>query len=134
DIVYAIGTDGSNVYITGESGGNGSGLDIVTLKYSQLTVVNLRSGEIPTNYSLSQNYPNPFNPVTRIKFQIPHQGNVHLAIYDIMGKEMEVIVNENLQPGTYEIEWNATNFASGVYYYRITAGDFSETKKLILIK
>lgn len=94
--------------------------------------------EIPKSFSLCQNYPNPFNPVTKIKFDIP-AGNgrdyfVKLIIYDILGKEVATLVNEELKPGTYEAEWNAADFSSGIYFYKITAGDYTETKKMVLMK
>lgn len=98
------------------------------------------SNELPKSYSLSQNYPNPFNPSTKIRFDIP-SGNlnsvpVKLVIYDILGREITVLVNEDLAPGTYEYEWNAMNYSSGVYFYTIKAGDnsFTETKKMVLSK
>lgn len=91
---------------------------------------------IPGSFSLGQNYPNPFNPVTKISFDIPRTSgqNVKLTVFDITGKVLEVIVNENLGAGKYEAEWNAGNHSSGIYFYRIQAGDFSETKKMILVK
>ncbi|MCI0448278.1 MAG: T9SS type A sorting domain-containing protein [Chlorobi bacterium] len=92
------------------------------------------SNEIPKEYSLSQNYPNPFNPVTNVKFQIPKSGFVELKIYDALGREVTTLVNEQLNPGTYEIDWNASNYPSGVYYYKLVARNFSETKKMVLIK
>jgi hypothetical protein len=90
--------------------------------------------EIPSGFSLSQNYPNPFNPTTTIKFDIPKLSNVKISVYDITGKELEVLVNEKLQAGTYQTTLNASNFSSGVYFYRLQTEDFSETKKLILLK
>jgi hypothetical protein len=96
------------------------------------------SSEVPDNFSLHQNYPNPFNPTTKIKFDIPSSGNsvspVQLRVYDVLGKETAVIVNENLAPGTYEYEWNASELPSGVYFYTIESGSFKDTKKLILAK
>ncbi|MBS1550567.1 MAG: S8 family peptidase [Bacteroidetes bacterium] len=90
--------------------------------------------EIPGEYSLSQNYPNPFNPVTNVEFVIPKFGLVSLKIYDILGKEVATLVNENLQPGTYKYNFDASNLASGVYFYRIKAGDFIQTKSMMLLK
>ena len=95
--------------------------------------------EIPSQYSLSQNYPNPFNPVTRIKFHIPRvNGNgseiVLLKIYNSLGKQVSELVNQDLPPGTYEYEWDASNYSSGVYFYTLTSGFFKETKKMLLIK
>ncbi|RPI17436.1 MAG: T9SS C-terminal target domain-containing protein, partial [Ignavibacteriae bacterium] len=97
------------------------------------------NSSIPNQYKLYQNFPNPFNPTTKIKFDVPtevkgQKSEVRLVIYDILGKEIAVLVNELSNPGTYEIEWNAANYPSGIYYYKITAGDYSETKKMILIK
>jgi hypothetical protein len=96
------------------------------------------SNEIPASYNLCQNYPNPFNPVTKIKFQIPKSGFVNLEIYDALGRNIAALVNENLDPGIYEVEWSAeggaNNQPSGIYFYRITTPDFVEVKKMVLIK
>jgi hypothetical protein len=88
----------------------------------------------PTEFELSQNYPNPFNPVTVINYQIPQSGNVKLIIYDALGKEVNTLVNENQNPGNYQIEWNAAAFPSGAYFYTLEAGSFVSNKKMILIK
>jgi len=85
-------------------------------------------------YSLNNNYPNPFNPVTRIGFRIPEQGQVKLIIYDLLGRAVQTLVNDNLKQGYYEVEWNASNYSSGVYFYRLAAGNFTQTKKMILLK
>jgi hypothetical protein len=104
-----------------------------------VSVVNINS-QVPESFALYQNYPNPFNPSTSIRFSLPSVGNgrdrsyVQLIIYDILSREIAVLVNEQLQPGTYETNWNASNYSSGIYYYTLKAGDFSETKKMILIK
>jgi hypothetical protein len=92
------------------------------------------SGNIPTAYSLDQNYPNPFNPVTNIKFGIPKAGNVRLVIYDISGREVKRLVDESLNAGYYNADFNAANLASGVYFYRIEAKDFTDVKKMVLVK
>jgi hypothetical protein len=89
---------------------------------------------VPTVFSLSQNYPNPFNPTTTIQFGIPKDVKVTLKIYDALGSEVETIVNEEMEPGYYKYQWNGVNVASGVYFYRITAGNFVSTKKLMLLK
>ncbi len=93
------------------------------------------------DYELYQNYPNPFNPTTKIRFVIPDVETLRatslqtgLAIYNILGKKIATLVNEYKQPGTYEIEFNAANLSSGVYFYRLTAGNFSETKKMVLLR
>ena len=89
---------------------------------------------VATNYSLSQNYPNPFNPSTVIQYQIPLAGKVTLKIYDILGREVRTLVNEFQQNGSYSITFNALHLSSGVYFYRIQAGSFIETKKMLLLK
>ena len=89
---------------------------------------------IPTHYELSQNYPNPFNPVTTINYQIPEISFVTLKVYDVLGDEIETLVNEEKQAGTYELTWYAENLPSGVYFYRLQAGDFIQTKKMVLMK
>jgi hypothetical protein len=88
----------------------------------------------PIKYELSQNYPNPFNPITNIKYQIQKPGLVTLKIYDITGREIKTLVNEIKNPGSYIVTFNGSEFASGVYFYRIQAGDFAQVKKMVLIK
>jgi hypothetical protein len=98
--------------------------------------------DIPSNFKLFQNYPNPFNPNTIIRYTIPRgspigafgDDKVTLKVYDIIGREIETLVNENLKPGTYEVKFDGSKLASGVYFYKLQAGDFQETKKLILLK
>lgn len=92
------------------------------------------SNEIPEKYFLSQNYPNPFNPSTNFMFQLPKQSFVVLTVFDAAGREIERLVNQDLSLGTYEYEWNASNYSSGVYFYTLTSGFFKETKKMLLIK
>jgi len=105
------------------------------------------SSEVPNHFSLSQNYPNPFNPVTKIKFDIPPSKGARgmtaqLIIYDILGREIATLVNQRLNPGSYEVQWDGINYPSGVYFYRlvvsgaeplITEG-YSETKRMVLLK
>jgi len=92
------------------------------------------SGLTPKNFDLEQNYPNPFNPVTKFKFSIPISGNVLLKIFDVSGREVTEILNKPMQPGTYEVDWDASSFSSGVYFYSVTSGDFIQTRKMVLIK
>jgi hypothetical protein len=92
------------------------------------------SGEVPEGFSLNQNYPNPFNPSTKINFSLPRSTNVKLAVYDMSGREVEVLVNQNLQAGVYEADWHPVNLASGIYFYTLKTNDFTDTKKMILIK
>jgi len=91
-------------------------------------------GEIPTYYDLTQNYPNPFNPSTKIIYSVPKSSKVLIKVYDILGNEIETLVNEEKQTGTYEITWYADNLPSGVYFYQLKAGDFIETKKMVLLR
>jgi len=89
---------------------------------------------IAERYSLGQNYPNPFNPATQFEFRIAESGFVSLRVYDALGKQVETLVNEELHQGVYKFEWNASKLASGVYYYRLASGKFSEVKKMVLVK
>jgi hypothetical protein len=89
---------------------------------------------IPKEYYVNPNYPNPFNPVTKIKFGLPMESFVKITVYDILGKEVSILAKEQLKPGEFEVEWNADNFPSGVYFYRIEAGDFIKTAKMMLVK
>ena len=91
-------------------------------------------GEIPVNYNLYQNYPNPFNPVTNIKFDLPKNGSVTLKVFNILGRELTTLVNEKIGAGSYETEWDGLGYPSGVYFYKLQAGNYSETKSMILIK
>jgi hypothetical protein len=91
-------------------------------------------GEVPRVFKLYQNYPNPFNPVTAIKFDIPKQTYMKLVIYDILGREVITLVDEKVNAGSYEMLWDAANFASGTYIYKITTDDFTDIKKMILVK
>jgi len=88
----------------------------------------------PKEYSLSQNYPNPFNPTTAILYQIPVESHVTLKVYDLLGRELEVLVNEEKPAGFYDVKYNASSLSSGIYFYTIKAGDFVQTKKFILLK
>ena len=92
------------------------------------------SNDIPEQFSLSQNYPNPFNPKTIINFQLSSFSNVKLIVFDVLGREVAALVNEQLKPGTYEVEWDGTDYPSGVYFYKLQTESFTETKKMILLK
>lgn len=102
--------------------------------YSDIIGIRSISSEIPSKYSLSQNYPNPFNPSTNIKYQITKNDNVSLKIFDILGQEIATLINEKQSPGTYSVDWNASDYTSGIYFYRLQAGNFTETKRMTLIK
>jgi outer membrane protein Omp28/type IX secretion system substrate protein len=118
---FTVGSLNSNSYVQ------------QTKKESILTGIQ-NENQIPLEYSLSQNYPNPFNPVTNIKFTLPKDGEVDFKVYDAVGNEVAVFLNGFVKAGTYNAEFDGSNFASGVYFYKLIAGDFSETKKMILSK
>ena len=106
-----------------ESGGSGT-----------ITGVEEQKRNIPASYELSQNYPNPFNPTTVISYQLSAVSEVNLKIYDLLGREVAILVDEVKPAGTYSVRWEASHFSSGVYFYRLQAGHFVDTKKLVLIK
>jgi hypothetical protein len=149
DIPSAMTKDNSdNIYVTGRSRHSGSEAyyDIATLKYSQTTTGISQENNLIDNYRLYQNYPNPFNPTTKIKYQIPLSspllkgeseagGFITLKVYDILGNEVAALVDEYKQAGIYEVEFSSKGeLSSGIYYYHLQAGEFSQTKKLILLK
>ena len=111
-------------------------IDSLQVLFNQWYLTNLRNIDliVPDKISLLQNYPNPFNPETSIRFGINKSSMVSLIIYNVLGEEVKILVNENLSAGTYEISWLADNNPSGVYYYRFRAGDYIETKKMLLLK
>jgi photosystem II stability/assembly factor-like uncharacterized protein len=110
--------------------------DVVQLYYeSNFTIgVNQISSEIPAKYSLGQNYPNPFNPITNVKFSITNSGNVKLVVYDIQGREVQTLVKEKLNAGTYEVPFDGSLLPSGVYFYQLISDNYIETKRMVMIK
>jgi hypothetical protein len=104
-----------------------------TSKSIVITDVN-NTGEILEGFSLSQNYPNPFNPATNIKFSVPNDGPATLKVYDIIGNEVVTLWDQYLKKGAYNAGFDGSDFASGVYFYRLTAGDYTDTKKMTLVK
>jgi hypothetical protein len=101
---------------------------------SVITSVNDITIHLPTDYVLSQNYPNPFNPSTTISFTLPLRSFVSLKVFDLLGRGVATIVSDELSAGTYTRQWNAANISSGIYFYRLQAGKYVETKRLILLK
>jgi hypothetical protein len=92
------------------------------------------NNDIPKTFALEQNYPNPFNPSTHIKFQLPRAEFVTITIFDMLGKKVETLVSERKNAGYYDVSFDGTSLASGMYFYKIEAGNFTDTKKMILIK
>ena len=128
-IVYALnGNRTGEVY----AGTGGAGV------YWHSTATTALPGDPPAAYpaafELAQNYPNPFNPATHIRFAIPRAAKVHLSVYDILGREVAVLVNEAMQPGQYEYEFDARELSSGIYFYRLEAGSFKQVRKMLLAR
>lgn len=107
---------------------------IFRIPLSTITSSGNQGNEIAVNYSLEQNYPNPFNPSTKISFSIPTSGYVSLKVYDILGKEVNTLVNEVKSAGSYSVNLNASSLTSGIYFYKLESGNFSKTMRMILIK
>ena len=99
-----------------------------------VNVENELNAEIPGSYMLFQNYPNPFNPSTKISWQSPVSGHQTLKVYDVLGNEVATLVNEYRNAGSYEVDFNASSLSSGIYFYKLHAGSFVQTKKMILLK
>jgi uncharacterized delta-60 repeat protein len=123
-----------NAIVTGTSQGSNSSSDYATVSYSVTTGIEPVSGEIPDSYRLYDNYPNPFNPATTIKFDVPVHSFTTLVIYDVTGKTVRTLVNQELSAGRYSYSFDAIGLASGVYLYKITAGDFNNVRKMVLVK
>jgi hypothetical protein len=122
------------VYITGESRVNGS-QTFGTIKYAQSpSDVQEINSETPASYLLQQNYPNPFNPSTKINYSIPAISFITLKVYDVLGNEVATLLNEEKPAGSYEVDFSASGLTSGIYFYKLTAGSFVETKKMLMIK
>jgi|GEM_PF-5092581 len=119
----------NNIFVVG-----GDRASFFLLKYFQTNVSVNENGDAPLRFSLSQNYPNPFNPSTIIRFSIPHESFVSLIVYNILGEKIATLVSERKTSGEYRVEWNAGNYPSGIYFYRLQAEELSKTKKLILTK
>jgi hypothetical protein len=112
----------------------GSTFKIDDLSFGPVTDVQESFSAKPAVFALLQNYPNPFNPATTISFSLPSKGFVSLKVFDLVGREVATIVSEEMSAGNYTKRWNANGMPSGVYFYRLQAGSFSETKKLVLLR
>ena len=134
DIAKAIALDGKGgVLVMGESMGDGVDMDFCLIKYSEHYIKEETSVN-NNEFRLNDNYPNPFNPVTKISFEIPVPSFVRLAVYDVSGREVALLENKFLQAGSHNYNWNATQFSSGAYFYRIQSGYYDQTRKMLLIK
>jgi hypothetical protein len=132
NFVYAVDVDGDGDIDVLSASENDSKI----VWYENLGVVGVDeiSGALPTEFDLTQNYPNPFNPSTKIEYQIPEISFVTLKVYDVLGSEVVTLVNEEIPIGRHEVEFNATSLPSGIYFYRLQADSFVETKKMVLMK
>ncbi len=127
--------DSLNVVVFVQSAASKTIYQSETINYSDLTVTSLSDDdELPTEFVLEQNYPNPFNPSTKISFTIPSSGFTSLKIYNVLGNEVTTLLNGALQAGKHNINFNATNLSSGTYFYKLSSGNFVETKKMMFLK
>jgi hypothetical protein len=125
----------NDLYKMWYTGIDATGIDKIGYAESPATSIDLQNNvNIPKGVQLYQNYPNPFNPVTMINYQLPMASKVELSIYNLLGQEVATLVNERQQAGYHIVEWDASGIASGVYYYRLEAGNFIETRKMIYLK
>jgi len=138
---WSIQTSGTTQILNGVSFNNsnfgiavGNAGTILRTTNGGLSGIHRISNELPMSYSLLQNYPNPFNPSTNIRFSVPKNSTVKLTVYDMLGREVETLVNENLEPGTYNVRVDASGLSSGTYFYRLKSSDFTDTRKFVLLK
>lgn len=128
----------NSIYFANNETGWTCGFNGTILKTTNggITGLNNSTGSVPAEFSLLQNYPNPFNPVTKIKFAIGGESaaQTFLYVYDVLGNEVAVLADQNLKPGLYEADWDASAFPSGVYFYKLSAGEFTQTRKMVLVK
>ena len=112
---------------------------IARQKFDVITAIEIEEGNRPTEYTLNQNYPNPFNPTTTISFNLPVSGKVRLEVFNLLGQKVKVLQDGQLSAGNHALEWDATDdygrtVATGVYFYRLTTEEFTQTKKMMLLK
>lgn len=138
---FTVSNTGNATFITGGQIYLRSGVSVVSggifktaLDTTLVGVEDENVNTIPENFRLDQNYPNPFNPATAIRYSVPSSEFITLKVYDILGKEVAILVNEEKASGSYEIMFDAANIPSGIYFYQLKAGSFIKTKKMILMK
>jgi hypothetical protein len=127
---YDVANDAGAIWV----GQDGANKRLYFDRFGAVTGISSNGNEIPNAFSLSQNYPNPFNPSTKIDFAIPTSGLVQLKIYDMLGREVESIVNKDMTAGSYTVNFDASRLATGVYFYKLISGGFVDTKKMVLVK
>ena len=132
---------GNGSYTSADSTGNDTSVTVninnpivQTARWTVMIGIQNISTEIPKEYKLYQNFPNPFNPTTNINFDIIRSGNVRIIVYDLLGREVETLVNQDMSPGRYKFDFNAKDYASGLYIYKIVTHDFVDVKKMLIIK
>lgn len=130
--VYAMIIANNYIFLSYYYSGNSG--PIYRRLYSEIIGINNNTAELPETFSLQQNYPNPFNSSTTIMYKIPKTCFVIIIVFDALGREVETLVNEKQNAGVYEVTLNASQYSSGMYYYKLTADNFSETKKMSIIK
>jgi hypothetical protein len=126
--VYSLAVSGTNLFAGTHGGG------VWRRPLSEMTDVEQTSTAVPRTFSLEQNYPNPFNPGTTIGYELPKSAMVTLSVYDILGREVSVLVNERKNAGSYTVKFDASGLANGMYFYQLQAGDFVSVKKLVVLR
>jgi hypothetical protein len=153
DTIYAIANGANAQWYKSASGDNWTFIESTIFTYAECvlgtTIFSARGdglwvsavptsvpqpSPVPSRFTLGQNYPNPFNPATTISFGLPVRSHVTLTVYDVMGREVTALVDEELAPGTYTRQWTAARMAGGVYFYRLQTPVFTETKRLVLLR
>lgn len=128
-----VGSARNSIYVDGLAAWDGSSWSTIGDAWSTDVEV-IPDNKMPQSYSLAQNYPNPFNPSTDISFSLPRRSTVNLTVYNLLGRKIETLINKEMEAGNYTALWDGSNSASGIYFYRLSAGDYVETKKMLLLK
>jgi hypothetical protein len=128
----ALSADGNTAIVGGYEDNNFAGAAWVFARNE--VGVEEQSVKIPQQFNLGQNHPNPFNPSTTIRYELPKSSEVRLSVYDILGREVSVLVNERRDAGVHEVKFDGSNLASGVYFYRLQTGDYVASKRMLVLK